>query len=114
MRHKKILYDENSLIDVNLMDWSSICEKDKLTEGFITKYKDYVDWYYISEKQKLSESFIEKYEDYLDWRWIARHQKFSLEFYNKHIDRFLGNTQHLMLRFNYKIQKWYDHSLERF
>lgn len=94
-----------------------LLEKQKVNEQFIIEYIDIMDkyslcWPSIACDQKLSEEFMDKYSDKLEWSYIARHQKFSLEFYNKHIEKFKGAHKHLMLRYNYKIKKWYDVSLE--
>lgn len=86
MKYRTITYDEKSIIDVNLIDWFRFCQQYKLTESFITKYKDYVDWSQVSRFQKLSESFIEKHKDYVDWWFITKRQKLSCDFLDKLFD----------------------------
>lgn len=98
-----------------VMRW--ILEKQKVNEKFIIEYIDLMDkynicWPLIVKYQKLSENFMDKYSDKLNWSYIARHQKFSLKFYNNYIEKFKGSYQHLMLRYNWKIKKWYNYNLE--
>ena len=48
------------------MDWENISAYQKLSEDFISEFKDKVDWYDISRYQKLSKGFIQEFKDYVN------------------------------------------------
>lgn len=95
--------------NIEKINFKSICFRDKLSEKFITDfkdkiewktfwsrerplhylelYKDKLDWKVISEYQKLPESIITKYKDQVDWKKISRNQKLTSDFIDKNIDK---------------------------
>lgn len=58
-----------------------------VNERFLEEFACYIDWTTVCEKKRLSESFIETFEMFVDWDVIFLHQNLSKEFIAKHIDK---------------------------
>jgi hypothetical protein len=81
------IFKKSNKIDLNKLYWNHISMYQKLSESFITEFKDKVDWTCISYYQKLSESFITEHKDYVDWNYISYNQKLSESFISEHKDK---------------------------
>lgn len=94
------------------LNWSSICETEKLSEEFMNEFSEYLEWNTIVVHQKLSEVFIYRYENELDWTLISEYQKLSEVFMSENcedLDWFkLGYAQKMSDEFIIKHQEDID------
>ena len=72
---------------ITAKQWADISVDQKLSESFISEFKDKVNWLSISMYQKLSEPFIREFQDKVYWWYISKHQKLSNEFIEEFKDR---------------------------
>ena len=89
------------------VDWIFISTNYTLTESFIEKFENYVDWVSISLYQKLSENFILKHKNQLHWEAIFSHQKLS--------ENFIREFQHMIgVNWVFKSQKLSEDFIREF
>jgi hypothetical protein len=81
------IFKKSNKIDLNKLYWNHISMYQKLSESFITEFKDNLDWDCISYYQNLSESFISEHKDNFEWSFISYNQKLSESFISEHKDK---------------------------
>lgn len=89
------------IIEMNrYVDWKVVCKNQRLDEGIIRQFIKYIDIDSVCQYQNLTETFMTKYAEVLNWKLISEYQlNLSEPFIRKFLDRLdirtLCRTQHL-------------------
>jgi hypothetical protein len=85
----KVESRENKMTTIkdDRVGWVHVSSYQKLSERFISDFRDKVYWGCISQHQKLSEEFIRKNSFYVHWEYISRDQKLSEAFIREFYDK---------------------------
>lgn len=96
----------------DIINWKKVCSYQTLSEDFIRQHKDLVNWTRISGYQKLSEDFIIEFKDLVNWKLISSFVQLSDDFIDKHMEyidwKFLSTRQTLSEDFIRKYQDFVD------
>jgi hypothetical protein len=106
------IFKNSFKIDLKQIDWYHMSMYQKLSESFISEFKDNLKWYHISKFQKLTEDFIRENKDNVNWDYISKYQNLSesfiIEFKNKvswsNISAYQKLTESFITKFQDKVQ----------
>jgi len=84
MEDKRKLLTEEIIIDritkVSKINWTTFCEKYRISEDFIKKFQKVMDWNSISHYQNLSEELLNEFKHKINWyQMFMWNKQISLE-----------------------------------